>query len=567
MSSKKPVFVKQRFFEYNALAKGSSTIRLIELEPGDAGSPIRCQLRDHDLLLETTSYEALSYEWGELKEREWIWVNDCRFYIQPNLQHALHALRARKSLRVWIDAICIDQSNNEERAHQVNMMADIYRNASCVIAWIGPSTDDEEPAFDYLANPKRLEPSDEEFRALLELACNSYWHRAWIRPELLLAKRIVVACGSSEIQWEVLAPKYLFALAASESSEDRDCDLYYVQDDLECICNERLEMRKHSDDLATLIGRYGNADCAEPRDRVFSLLSLVPDCLGPRSFYPDYDIPSELLFFALLSVCTPENYVHFGRVLGDALEVHVDEINRLVWQPDLMDRDVIKASPASQMAFVFFDKLQQDLDDTFQCFQNGIPLDVGAWSRFLQFCIRTANHGDDTKHIHPETYYILQVGHLDLVLVFRLAIAGYYLIGLARQDERSASLAWTLFDPLEDYKAFLDSESERIETHMEVANTVVDMWRSKRNFVQLVPHKLEAKVRISIEPDLAAGLPVELISIVLSKLNKSGDYRLDPRPCMALLQDIYKIKLAVPSNHPMREILRHSRKVFRKAME
>ena len=39
---------------------------------------------------------------------------------------------------LWVDQICIDQSSNKERNHQVAMMGDIYRRATETYMWLGP---------------------------------------------------------------------------------------------------------------------------------------------------------------------------------------------------------------------------------------------------------------------------------------------------------------------------------------------------------------------------------------------------------------------------------------------
>jgi hypothetical protein len=47
---------------------------------------------------------------------------------------------------IWIDAICINQQDNEEKDHQVQHMGEIYRNAKLVVVWLGPSKDNSNLA-------------------------------------------------------------------------------------------------------------------------------------------------------------------------------------------------------------------------------------------------------------------------------------------------------------------------------------------------------------------------------------------------------------------------------------
>ncbi|KAK4112968.1 HET-domain-containing protein, partial [Canariomyces notabilis] len=112
-------------------------IRLLSVLPGVGEEVIRCTLRIATLL-DLDSYEAMSYEWGEPGLGRTILVNDSEFEVGENLFQALRHLRLPDSARVlWIDAICINQSDLRERNHQVQQMADVYSRAQQVIAWIG----------------------------------------------------------------------------------------------------------------------------------------------------------------------------------------------------------------------------------------------------------------------------------------------------------------------------------------------------------------------------------------------------------------------------------------------
>ncbi|KAK4244844.1 heterokaryon incompatibility protein-domain-containing protein [Corynascus novoguineensis] len=94
-------------------------------------------------------YEALSYTWGSDDPTDYIWIQGNPLPIKPNLAAALHSLRLTTSgRRLWIDALCIDQSNLEERSRQVSYMRLVYKHATRVIAWLGVHTPDAEVAFE-----------------------------------------------------------------------------------------------------------------------------------------------------------------------------------------------------------------------------------------------------------------------------------------------------------------------------------------------------------------------------------------------------------------------------------
>ncbi|KAF1817380.1 heterokaryon incompatibility, partial [Eremomyces bilateralis CBS 781.70] len=87
-------------------------------------------------------YEAISYVWGAAEHSTKVIVNNERVKVRQNLHLALQSLRYQDSARtVWVDAICINQNNNKERSHQVDLMRNIYQGADQVVVWLGASAE------------------------------------------------------------------------------------------------------------------------------------------------------------------------------------------------------------------------------------------------------------------------------------------------------------------------------------------------------------------------------------------------------------------------------------------
>ena len=140
-------------FEYQNLVESQREIRLLRLLPKDnqqngSQQPV-CRIFNTKLH-ECPSFVALSYVWGNQDNRKVILVDGLRFYVTRNLFNALIELRKTEDLTIWIDAICINQQDKEEKRWQVELMGDIYREASEVIAWLGTSADDSDTVIDYL---------------------------------------------------------------------------------------------------------------------------------------------------------------------------------------------------------------------------------------------------------------------------------------------------------------------------------------------------------------------------------------------------------------------------------
>lgn len=103
-----------------------------------------------DIKSNCEGYFALSYCWQKygrtgmpIRELDpedcYIWCNGCLIPLQPNLHSALWHLGKQKDgpKAIWVDALCINQSDVDEKTKQVSIMGDIYKSVGCVIAWLG----------------------------------------------------------------------------------------------------------------------------------------------------------------------------------------------------------------------------------------------------------------------------------------------------------------------------------------------------------------------------------------------------------------------------------------------
>ncbi|CAI6092745.1 unnamed protein product [Clonostachys chloroleuca] len=134
-------------FTYEALALGE--FRLLSIRPGHAPCEYNYSLR-HENISNPPSYKALSYAWGDPTANHGIKVNGGTFAINSNLKTALKYLDFEDEEAIWIDAICINQNDDQERSRQIAAMSHIYRGASEVIAWIGESSRESRRAFEII---------------------------------------------------------------------------------------------------------------------------------------------------------------------------------------------------------------------------------------------------------------------------------------------------------------------------------------------------------------------------------------------------------------------------------
>jgi hypothetical protein len=127
-------------FSYTDQEDSTQDGRLMVLHPGVADKNIICDIMDVKIAaMSSFRYKALSYVWGQENPTYEVQLNGKLKFVRENLWMALQQLRLVDKYRVlWVDAICINQENEDERKEQVQRMGDIYSKASTVLIWLGP---------------------------------------------------------------------------------------------------------------------------------------------------------------------------------------------------------------------------------------------------------------------------------------------------------------------------------------------------------------------------------------------------------------------------------------------
>lgn len=130
---------------YSPLATSGSIRLLILLPRKEPDDNIECTL-SQVLLDDNPVYDALSYVWGDEMATDSILVNKKPFQTTKNLRNALSLIRrAAQPIILWVDAICINQRDLDERRDQVLQMRRIYASAKQVRIMLG---DDDHEAED-----------------------------------------------------------------------------------------------------------------------------------------------------------------------------------------------------------------------------------------------------------------------------------------------------------------------------------------------------------------------------------------------------------------------------------
>ncbi|RYP19694.1 hypothetical protein DL765_003209 [Monosporascus sp. GIB2] len=196
----------------------SQKIRLLRLKRRRPFREIRCQLVVKDLR-QCPAYDAISYHWGNREKTEPIFVDGRVMLVSPTVMAVLYHLSSYKEDRyVWINSICINQLDNEEKGSQIFLMRDIYSKASNTVVWLDGVSDTYKArsilstllyehwhgTFESCARLIR-HISETHMEAgwmrLINLLANPWFFRVWVIQEVAMASSVEVLASGEHLFW------------------------------------------------------------------------------------------------------------------------------------------------------------------------------------------------------------------------------------------------------------------------------------------------------------------------------------------------------------------------------
>ncbi|XPS94541.1 hypothetical protein M3J09_003852 [Ascochyta lentis] len=312
-------------YHYRSLRYGlGQEIRLIILFAGGFLDDLNCKIV-HVNLADNPVYEAISYTWadseGDLALSQKISCSGKIIPITKNCEAALRRLRRRgRSRRLWVDAICIDQSDALDKSHQVNLMSKIYMNASQVIAYLGvedlSTTHGFERVIGILQNELVTDPelaiTEAYLRAFVELP---YFDRVWILQEIGLAQLVTLIIGTSEVRWSGTSISRIVGLCSAFGLNPPSALRWTPAS------------RPEEEDVLAVLCKSRNCSATDPRDKVYALLGLT-NLKFSSQFPVDYSLTTSEIFTKLAVHCITE----MGRF--DVLQhCHNTEVSHLEMVP------------------------------------------------------------------------------------------------------------------------------------------------------------------------------------------------------------------------------------------
>ncbi|KAI5920639.1 heterokaryon incompatibility protein-domain-containing protein [Camillea tinctor] len=324
----------QPLYQYTRLPTETS-FRLLELFPGNDHAPVSYHLRVEDWT-KPPEYEAVSYAWGDANKKALSICNGFHLMISNGLRDALTEMRYRNHARLlWVDAVCIDQANNDERGKQVSNMRSIYEGAKSVLVWLGKDVERQgeravsamcEIASECLhlttgrksVDVTELKSKDElwdllpeeilvnlqcdtpdSWRSLAWLFSRPWFSRLWVLQEVNSNREVRVLCGSTKVCWDVVVlvasyirhhPKIYLRWGFPES--------YYVN---AYYMRRRYWLERVS--LASLLNWGRSFDTSDPLDRVYALMGMPSFTQTQYSKAADYSRPKVELYTDITAWC------------------------------------------------------------------------------------------------------------------------------------------------------------------------------------------------------------------------------------------------------------------------
>lgn len=280
-------------------------IRILDILPSGSDGvdgPIRCDIHV-EALADKPIYEAISYRWGDPDSTISITVADKSTLVTANLYAVLRRLRLANEVRsVWIDQLCIDQEDMEEKAMQVRLMREIYSNCSQCLIWMDEidanvSLADAEAAIgilNWMINPELSVPPCIEsaslaqgpVRALASIGVDEHewWKRIWTVQEVILPSHKTFLWGPLHIPWDTLAkcsrvwtgtgaPDALLQLRWYNPTANIDRVMGWL------FCNViwiNIAHGQRDPPILTAM-KWRGRKATDQRDKIFGLLGLLPE--------------------------------------------------------------------------------------------------------------------------------------------------------------------------------------------------------------------------------------------------------------------------------------------------
>jgi hypothetical protein len=327
---------KNDYSAHRPLKQDVSEIRLVEVLPDRHDGPIRMVLRYTTLGDDRLRYDALSYCWGDAEDFQKVVLTGpdhpqpSEMFVNKNLFTALQQFRSSDVSRMlWIDLLCINQTDMRERTLQVALMGDIFAKADSVCVWLGESNHDLHKDWQVIgsisekyqqilsgSHPKELAGVGKDCKAHPNMhfahktICSApqdwtydlsndrvfqrpWFQRVWVLQEVWNAVHVRVFCGPDEYQWQAILQanrcfKKYGILNRNVLSWLWDALFTVRRNGTDLSCNRAPRI-----DILTILIAGHSMKATDPRDKIFAMMVFGNETHDmeslPQEVRPNYE--------------------------------------------------------------------------------------------------------------------------------------------------------------------------------------------------------------------------------------------------------------------------------------
>ncbi|KAG5768745.1 hypothetical protein H9Q72_003817 [Fusarium xylarioides] len=290
---------------YRGLELKDKQIRLLRLSL-DENQPLKATLVRNDLQ-QAPVFWAISYVWGlpPTALGPFLDVNGVQVPITDSLSSCLTCLRKQRAdALIWVDAICINQNDDTEKAIQVGQMGKVYQTAEQVIIWMGPEQPDEKGVLTTISKLHQSTSNTkseyqlrlDDLRLIRSLLQRQWFIRTWIIQELVFASKPFLMHGSSRIEWNNFIEGVLECEARVQNTPGLTYQeglfhrpamaLHTIRQNYQGS-RSGASPKRHKYSFLELVEMFFYTRSSEARDKIFALLNLAHD-MEDEAFRPDY---------------------------------------------------------------------------------------------------------------------------------------------------------------------------------------------------------------------------------------------------------------------------------------
>lgn len=294
--------ITYRYYQYRSLETTTRNphLRILRLSPGEPGDPLhgRLLIASIEITGTTLEYEAISYTWaneaGDSRRQRPLYLDNnwYRLPITENCEAALRRFRDRKKARfLWVDSVCINQEDADERREQVGLMPEIYSRAQKVLVFLGKDSNHTSAAMFALNSDER---SSKEYREsglyindIKSLFSLPYFSRVWIIQELALARDATFYLGHGAQSLGLQHSREKFGRIFKEVHAEEVLPLWVRH------CGKR-KLRSW-EEFGNLIFDGMPSQASRPEDKIFAFFGMMKDA-SVEGLVANYNLAVEQVY-------------------------------------------------------------------------------------------------------------------------------------------------------------------------------------------------------------------------------------------------------------------------------